>query len=562
MHAKACGRQHMGRDNTDIVGLLNTCTTQSTIAKLSRAVYRLLITTGDGADAHAYFPIACVGTSVDAPIFARRAELSMSTSALYPLFAQLRGRRVLVVGGGSVARRKIAALQAAGAHVVVGAPTLESSLAKLAQDGDITHLVGEFREAWLDDVWLVVAATDDAAVNRAVADAAERRQVWANVVDDIALSSFHVPALVQRGTVQIAISSGGNAPMLARHLRAWIERLLDDSWGPLADLFARKRNRIRARLPQLSQRRRWFEDVLQGPIPALLRQHHHLAAERALDAAIAAPAAKRAGSVILVGAGPGDPGLLTLNALRALNEADVIVHDRLVSADVLALARRDADLVDVGKTAGAPGATQADIHAVLLAHARAGKRVVRLKGGDPFVFGRGGEELEFLHAHGIDFQVVPGITAALACAAYAGIPLTHRDHAQSVRLLTAHCKDVNSALDWAELAQATLPESHQTLAIYMGVTGLERLRGNLIAHGGRSTLPFALIENGSRREQRVITGTLAELPELARRHAVVSPALLILGDVAALAQPLHWFGDAPLTGVGADSIPHPFAYAA
>ena len=486
----------------------------------------------------------------------------MSTPRLYPLFAQLRDRRVLVVGGGCVARRKIAALQAAGARVVVGAPALEPSLEQLVHDGDITYLAGEFLEAWLDDVWLVVAATDDAAVNRAVADAAERRHVWANVVDDIEFSSFHVPALVQRGTVQIAISSGGNAPMLARHLRAWIERLLDDYWGPLADLFARKRDRIRVRLPHLSQRRRWFEEVLQGGIPALLRQHHHLAAERALDAAIAAPVTARAGSVVLVGAGPGDPGLLTLNALRALNEADVIVHDRLVSVEVLALARRDADLVDVGKTAGAPGATQAGIHAVLLEHARAGKRVVRLKGGDPFVFGRGGEELEFLHAHGIDFQVVPGITAALACAAYAGIPLTHRDHVQSVRLLTALGKDGSGTLDWAELAQATLPESPQTLAIYMGVTGLERLRDNLIANGGRPSLPFALIENGSRREQRVVTGMLAELPELARRHAVESPALLILGDVAALAQQLHWFGDAPLTGMGAESIPHTFAHAA
>lgn len=498
---------------------------------------------------------------------ARLVDFLMTTPALYPLFARLHGRRVLVVGGGSVARRKIAALQAAGAEVVVGAPTLESSLTELASDDAIIHLAGEFRDGWLDDIWLVVAATDDAAVNRAVADAAERRHVWANVVDDLALSSFQVPALVQRGPIQIAISSGGSAPMLARHLRAWIERMLDDSWGALAELFARKRDRIRARLPQLSQRRRWFEDVLRGDVPTLLRRHRHLAAERALDAALAAPVTTRAGSVVLVGAGPGDPGLLTLNALRALNEADVIVHDRLVSAEVLALARRDAECIDVGKRAGAHGATQARIHAVLLEHARAGKRVVRLKGGDPFVFGRGGEELEFLHDHGIGFEVVPGITAALACAAYAGIPLTHREHAQSVRLLTAHCKDADSGPDSTGLAQATLAGSRQTLAVYMGVAGLERLRDGLIAHGGRSDLPFALIENGSRREQRVVTGTLAELPELARRHAVVSPALLILGEVATLARSLHWFGATPLaglplTGTSAESTPHEFAQAA
>ena len=496
----------------------------------------------------------------------------MPVPALYPLFARLDGRAVLVVGGGSVARRKVAALRAAGARVRVGAPQLEPGLARLAADGAITHLPGVFREAWLDGVWLVVAATNDNAVNRRVAAAAGERQVWVNVVDDIVLSSFHVPALVQRGPLQIAISSGGGAPMLARHLRAWIERLLDDSWGALAELFALKRQRIRARLPHLSQRRQWFERVLRGDVPGLLRQQRHLAAEHALEAALTAPIAARSGSVVLVGAGPGDPGLLTLDALRALNEADVIVHDRLVSAEVLTLARRDAEFIDVGKTAGdslrsSPGATQSRIHAVLLEHARAGKRVVRLKGGDPFVFGRGGEELEFLHAHGIRFEVVPGITAALACAAYAGVPLTHRDHAQSVRFVTAHCKDSLDALDWSALVQP-----RQTLAVYMGVAGLERLRTRLLAHGGRSDLPFALVENGSRREQRVVTGTLAELPELARRHAVVSPALLILGEVAALATQLHWYGDAPLTSAaltgalltnaGAESSPHEFAHAA
>ena len=250
------------------------------------------------------------------------------------------------------------------------------------------------------------------------------------------------------------------------------------------------------------------------------------------------------GRVTLVGGGPGDPGLLTLRGLRALNEADVILHDRLVSRDVLDLARRDAEFVEVGKEAGTHHTTQAQIHALLLEHARAGRRVVRLKGGDPFVFGRGGEELEFLRAHGIAYEVVPGVTAALACAAHAGIPLTHRGHAQSVRFVTAHCRESLDTLDWRALAA-----ERQTLAVYMGVAGLERLRAQLLAHGRAPSTPFALVENGSRAQQRVVCGRLDRLPELAQRHAVRSPALLILGEVAALATQLHWFGAAPLGDV-------------
>lgn len=472
------------------------------------------------------------------------------TAPLFPLFADLRGRTVLVVGGGTVARRKITALLAAGARIVVGAPALEPTLAQWARDGRIEHRAGRFEPDWLDNAWLAIAATENAATNRAVADAGEARRVWVNVVDDAGLSSFQVPARIERGPLQIAISSGGGAPMLARHLRERLETQLDESLGTLAELLARKRLHIRARLPDLPARRRFFERVLAGPIPGLLRRGDAAAAEREFATALdGSHNGKRAGRVALVGAGPGDPGLLTLRALRLLNEADVILHDRLVSPEVLELARRDAELIDVGKQAAcsnqatAHHTTQDGIHALLLEHARAGKRVVRLKGGDGFIFGRGGEELEFLHAHGIAFEVVPGITAALACGAYAGIPLTHRDHAQSVRFVTAHCKDSADTLDWRALAA-----ERQTLAVYMGVAGLNELRERLIEHGKSPDTPFALVENGSRSEQRVIVGTLADLPETARAHAVQSPALLILGEVAALATKLHWFGAAPLSG--------------
>ncbi|MBB5360227.1 uroporphyrin-III C-methyltransferase/precorrin-2 dehydrogenase/sirohydrochlorin ferrochelatase [Rhodanobacter sp. ANJX3] len=460
---------------------------------------------------------------------------------LYPLFADLTNRPVLVVGGGAVAERKIAALLGAQAHITVHALTLTPQLQAWADEARITLHSEPFDERLLDAVWLVIAATSDDALNRRVAALAESRRIFVNVVDESALCSFHVPAVIDRAPLTIAISSGGDAPMLARLLRERLESLLDHSLGALASLAARLRKRIRLRHPDLSERRSFYEDLFTGPVARLLRQGQPERALAAAEQLLASSPIRAAGSVVLVGAGPGDPGLLTLRALRALNEADVILHDRLVSAEVLDLARRDADRIEVAKQAGHHHTTQHGIHALLLEHARAGKRVVRLKGGDPFVFGRGGEELEFLRDHGIPFEVVPGITAAAACAAYAGIPLTHRDHAQSVRFVTAHCKASMDTLDWSALAQ-----ERQTLGVYMGVGELPTLQSKLIAHGRAASTPFALIENGTRQNQRVITGTLGQLAERAVAYAVKSPALLILGEVAALAHSLAWFGRSPL----------------
>ena len=476
------------------------------------------------------------------------------TAPLFPLFADLRDRAVLVVGGGAVAERKVEALLQAGALPLLASPVLNEKLQAWHDAGRISWQAGEFHEASLDEAWLVIAATDDRAVNRKVYEAATARRLLANVVDEAELCSFHSPAVVQRGLLQIAISSGGGAPMLARHVRRQLETLLDDSLGTLAELLTRQRDAIRARFPDLGLRRRFFETLLAGPLPRLLRQQ--LDAPQA-DAYLRElleneKPATPVGSVVLVGAGPGDPGLVTLNALRAMNEADVILHDRLVSAEVLRLSRRDATRIEVGKSAGRHSMSQDDIHALMLEHARAGKRVVRLKGGDPFVFGRGGEELEALHAAGIGFEVVPGITAAAACAAYAGIPLTHRDHAQSVRLVTAHARDSLDTLDWPALAR-----ERQTLAFYMGASRLDLVQQRLIGHGRAPETPFALVENGSRPEQRIVAGTLTELSHLARVHAVESPALLIVGEVAALAERLHWFGAAPLGSAAA-----PLAHAA
>ncbi len=470
---------------------------------------------------------------------------------LYPIFASLSQRAVLVVGGGAVAERKVAALLQAEAQVTVNAPSLTPRLQRWARQGRIAHREDAFRESWLERVWLVVAATPDREVNALVASLGELRRIFVNVVDDAALSTFHVPAVIDRAPLTIAISSGGEAPMLARLLRERLEALLDDSLGALARLVARLRPRIRARFPAPAARRAFYESLLAGPVAQLLRQQRRDDAQAAAEQAIDEAGLPTGGSVVLVGAGPGDPGLLTLRALRALNEADVILHDRLVGPGVLALARRDAERIEVGKQARRHHTTQETIHALLLQHARAGRRVVRLKGGDPFVFGRGGEELEFLRAHAIPFEVVPGITAAVACAAHAGVPLTHREHAQSVRFVTAHCRDSRDTLDWAALAQ-----ERQTLAVYMGVSELATLQARLIEHGRAATTPFALVENGSLPEQRVVCGVLGNLAERAAAHAVGSPALLILGEVAALAPSLAWFGAAPL-GATVHALPAP-----
>jgi uroporphyrin-III C-methyltransferase/precorrin-2 dehydrogenase/sirohydrochlorin ferrochelatase len=472
----------------------------------------------------------------------------------FPMFVDLRGRRVLVVGGGEIAERKVRLLLEAGADVQLVAPDINEWLqARLrpasGQDatdarveGALSWLGHEFEESQLAGVALVVAATNDADVNARVAEAARANNVFANVVDDAESSSFIVPAIVDRSPLVIAISSGGVAPVLARLVRERIETLVDGSFGALARLLERWRSRIKSGIPDVAARRRFYDEIVRGAVARGVRDGREADAERALEQALAGHIDPERGSVALVGAGPGDPGLLTLNAVRALQQADVILHDRLVSSDVLDLARRDATRIAVGKEAGGHSVTQDRIHELMIEHARAGRRVVRLKGGDPFIFGRGGEELEFLVRHGVPFEVVPGITAAVACGAYAGVPLTHREHAQSVRLVTAHCGDSLDTLDWAGLAR-----DRQTIAFYMGVAGMAKIGERLVAHGASGRTPVAIVENGSRRDQRVTLARLDELDDLAARGSVRSPALLIVGEVAALAGRLHWFGAAPRT---------------
>jgi uroporphyrin-III C-methyltransferase/precorrin-2 dehydrogenase/sirohydrochlorin ferrochelatase len=460
----------------------------------------------------------------------------------FPIFLRLAGEPVLVVGGGEVAARKIDLLLSTGASVTVVAPELIASLAQQAKQGVITHLAAEFQPDHLNGVRLAIAATDRHAVNAWVAHLADRRNIPVNVVDDRELSRFIVPAIVDRSPVVVAVGSSGDAPVLTRRLREKLESILPQRLGALARLAGKFRPAAKARLASVSRRRRFWENFFDGEIAADVLAGRADPASESIEQRLSASLSRASqdapdlGEVALVGAGPGDPGLLTLRALRALQNADVILYDRLVSPEVLDLARRDAERIYVGKAAGAAHVSQDEINALLVKLAKEGRRVCRLKGGDPFIFGRGGEELEALAAAGIRFEVVPGVTAAAGCAAYAGIPLTHRDHAQALTFVTGHCKGETERIDWEMLARPA-----QTTVFYMGLTHLNNIVASLCEHGAPTERAAAVIEQGTRATQRVVTGTLGDLADKVRAAQIESPALLIVGEVARLHETLQWF---------------------
>ena len=460
----------------------------------------------------------------------------------FPLFLDLAGRDVLVIGGGSVALRKVETLRSAGARVRVIAETIHEALRALATRDGIPLQERRFESRdieahGLPRPRLVIAATGDREVNAVVARAADAAGIPCNVVDDRELSTCLMPAIIDRSPVQIAVSTGGASPVLARLVRERLEALLDESLGPLAQFAERWRATARKVLASVSARRRYLSWLLTGSAAQAIRRGRSAEADRLAtrelarlrhreDRADCDADSTAAGHVSLVGAGPGDPGLLTLKGLRALQEADVVIHDRLASAGVLELARRDAERIDVGKRPGA-GTSQDAINALLVEHARRGRRVVRLKGGDPFIFGRGGEEIDALRAAGISFDVVPGITAAVAASASAAIPLTDRRHVHAVRLITGNDAEILDAFDFSDVAAG-----RETLAVYMGVAQLPALRARLLAAGVTPAMPVALIENASRAEQRVVATTAASLVAAADAHHVASPAIALVGSVA------------------------------
>jgi len=454
-----------------------------------------------------------------------------------PIFLNIRKQACLVVGGGTTASRKVELLLRANAKVTVVAPELSPQLAQWANEGRIIYRADKFAPTDLEHCRLVIAATNDKAVNEQVSTLAQAQGTPVNVVDQPQLCSFIMPSVIDRSPVQIAVSSGGASPVLARLLRARLETMIPASYGKLADFVASFRDKVKQRF-SFDERRRFWESVLQGPIAEMLLSGHTQAATKALEDLIGQKKAlgQKYGEVYLVGGGPGDPDLLTFRALRLMQQADVVLYDRLVSPGVLDLVRREAERIYVGKEPTHHPVPQGEINQLLIRLAKEGKRVLRLKGGDPFLFGRGGEEIETLMDEGITFQVVPGITAAVGTSAYAGIPLTHRDYAQSCIFVTGHLKDDSMDLNWEALAQP-----HQTLVIYMGLRGLPVISRELIQHGMPPDKPAALVQKATTSDQRVLVGTLETLPGIVEAADIKLSSIIIIGDVVSLHEKLAWF---------------------
>ena len=447
----------------------------------------------------------------------------------FPAFHDLSTRPSLVVGGGEAAARKLRLLLKAGARPLVVAPGAVEEIAGLAREGRIVWQARAFAPADIAGCSLVIAASGQDEIDTAVSEAAQAAGVPVNVVDRPELSTFITPAIIDRDPLVIGISSGADAPILARQIRARLESLLPANLGRLARFAGAFRGAVAAQIGDGLQRRRFWERFFSGPVADKVLAGDETGAREAMLSLINGRAAQQieGGSVAIVGAGPGDPDLMTFKALRRLQEADVVLYDKLVGPEIVDYARRDAERIYVGKSKANHAKTQDEINALMAEHALAGRRVVRLKGGDPFIFGRGGEEMDYLQARGIAVEVVPGVTAAAGCAAAAGIPLTLRGTALAVTFLTGHAKDGEPELDWASLAAGK-----QTLAVYMGVSTAGTVAQRLIEHGLSAATPVAVIENGTRPEQKVVTARLEELAGRLQEAGIAGPALIIIGEVA------------------------------
>lgn len=457
-----------------------------------------------------------------------------------PLFLKLEGKRCLVVGAGEVAVRKASLVLKAGGTVEVVSPQCCAAMTQLVAENDaLSYRNSAYIATDLDGAQLVIAATDHREVNEAVSADAHQANVLVNVVDQPNLCSFILPAVIDRSPVVVAVSSGGNSPVLARTIRTKLESLIPSAYGKLAELVGEFREDAKKRFSSINERRHFWESVLEGPVAELVFAGDMDKAKQMLgEQFVSGPDSvkQRVGEVYLVGGGPGDPDLLTFRALRLMQKSDVILYDRLVAPEIVDLCRRDARRIYVGKARDKHSVPQQDINQMLVDLARQGHRVCRLKGGDPFIFGRGGEEIDLLSQCDIPFQVVPGITAASGCASYAGIPLTHRDYSQSVQFITGHLQSGAKELDWSGLVR-----ERQTLVFYMGLLGLAKICQRLIEHGMPTETPIAMVERGTTPEQKVYVGTLKSMPERIKQIHVKPPTLIIVGEVVKLRDKLSWF---------------------
>jgi uroporphyrin-III C-methyltransferase/precorrin-2 dehydrogenase/sirohydrochlorin ferrochelatase len=456
----------------------------------------------------------------------------------FPIFLDTIDLTCLVVGAGEVAARKVELLLKTSANITVVAPWACDTVQRFAKEEKIKLIVRPYIESDLSNQQMVFVATDNSELNAQIHDQARAQKILVNVVDNTPLCQFITPSIVDRSPIIIAMSSGGVAPVLLRYLRQKLESVIPQKVSLLGQFSEKFRESVKKRFKSVTERRYFWEDVLDGDVAEnILQGNDKVAEQKFLEKLNAPEASKTVGEVYLVGAGPGDPDLLTFRALRLMQKADVVVYDRLVSPEILELVRRDAEKIYVGKAKSKHTIPQDEINELLAKEALAGNRVVRLKGGDPFIFGRGGEELETLIKHGVSFQVVPGITAASGAASYAGIPLTHRDHAKSVVFATGHLQDNSINLNWQGLAQ---PD--QTIVFYMGLTGLPIICEQLVKHGLAATTPIAMVQSATTPQQKVVTGTLEDIQQKAQAAEIRPPALIIVGSVVSLHEKLNWFG--------------------
>jgi len=456
----------------------------------------------------------------------------------FPIFIKLQDQHCLVVGGGVVATRKIKQLLIAGAKVFVVAPNIEPALEKLKESGDIRYFQQAYTEKCLEGKQLVIAATNDKQLNNQIAKRAKSQNILVNVVDDYDAGTFIMPSIINRNPVVIAISTSGIAPVLTKLLSIRIETLIPSNYGKLASLISRFRDSAKEKYPSTKDRRRFWESILDGPIAEMFYAGQEEKTLKLLEAQLGNESSHldSKGEVYLVGGGPGDPELLTFRALRLMQQADVVLYDRLVAPKILEFVRKDAKRIYVGKERDRHALPQAEINQMLVDLAKQGRRVLRLKGGDPFMFGRGGEEIDLLYENNIPFQIVPGITAASGCASYAGIPLTHRNYAQSCLFVTGHLKDGSMNLNWQ-----TLVQPQQTLVVYMGTHSLDILSRQLIKHGMKKSMPAAIIQQGTTGDQNVYLSTIERLPKVPKENNVKPPSMIIIGEVVSLHEKLAWY---------------------